>query len=160
MSRRAVALLAWGLVLVVAVASLAVLAWDNHADRVREDAVDGAVARGRSAVTDLLSYEPGRLSAELHSETRLMTPGFADRYESMINRSVLPTATRDKIRSAAAVKDVAVTSRGRDRVILLMFVNVVTSAADSPQPRAGGSRLRVTMVERNGSWVVGDVDAI
>ena len=50
--------------------------------------------------------------------------------------------------------------RGRDRVILLMFVNVVTSAADTPQPRAGGSRLRVTMVERNGSWVVGDVDAI
>jgi Mce-associated membrane protein len=89
-----------------------------------------------------------------------MTPGFADRYHSMIQRAVLPTADRQRIRSAAVVKGTSVISSGRHRVTLLMFVNVVTSAADSPQPRAGGSRLRVTMVQRKGSWVVDDVDAI
>jgi Mce-associated membrane protein len=51
-------------------------------------------------------------------------------------------------------------SAERDRVDLILFVNVLTESRELTEPRVAGSRLRVTVENVDGDWRISALDPV
>ncbi|MEJ7635499.1 hypothetical protein [Aeromicrobium sp.] len=144
-------------VLIVALASVA---WVNlrHDQRIKAsaDARDASI----SSVEKLLSYDPGTVSKELDSELALLTGSFRTEYRSLVKTTIAPAATKGNVTTDASVAASSTVAQGRDRVVLLTFVNVTTRSDELADPRVSGSRLRLTMDKDGDRWLISKMEPV
>lgn len=151
----------------VAIAVLAVLlvgtgVWlgiDGASRRDEERAASAAVQAARESIVAMGSYRPDTAEKDLTAARERLTGQFLDSYTQLIQTVVIPAAKQQRIASAVTVPAAAVATAGRDRVVVLAFVDqTLTVGTEPPSPKQ--SRYRVTMEKRDGRWLISGFDAI
>jgi Mce-associated membrane protein len=161
-SRRVVAALgALALLLTAIAAVLGLLVW-NLLDVREQDAVDeasrAAPAAAERASAAILAYSYKSLDADEEAAAGYMTPAYAKQYSDTFDRLVRPNAAKIKATVEADVKASGITRAQSDRVNVLLYVDqTTTSTANSGTPQVALNRVQLSMVRRDGRWLVNDI---
>lgn len=135
----------------------------HHSDRRRDsDLVSATEAKEQVAayVEQLLSYDYKTMAAELQSEKKWLTPDFAAKYAKLVTNTISPVAVRAKATTRAVVKASGVVSSERDKVTVLLFVNIKTKGGPSQKSQTSGSRIEVMAVNADGSWHISELNPV
>lgn len=155
-SRLVVGLTVLAAVLVV---GAGVLAWTVRGDRAAEQARDDALEAARLAAVEVLSYDHRRIGEDIEEAERLGTGEFLEQYQA---------ATEDLVEQAEAgavvvrttVQGASVQSASADRVEVLLFVDQTTTRTGLEEPRVEQNRVRLTLDDVDGRWLVSGLDAL
>jgi Mce-associated membrane protein len=133
--------------------------------RVREaDAVDrarvAALAAARSHAQAILSYDHRTLDADFARAGKVITGAFKGEYERTTTAVVRPTATQYRAVVKAEVTSAGVVRASADRVVVLLFVDQTTTSTRLPTAKRDSSRVRMTLDNVGGRWLVSAVDAL
>lgn len=146
-------------VLGVLAAVAAVAAFVTHRHDADRSAAETARTEVADAVERLLSYTPTNLEASLEEELDLTTGRFRETYRDLIEETVVPAQAEQKATVVARTGGVGVVEGDRDRVRLLLFVNVSTTRG-SDDPEVVASRLEVEAVRVDDRWKIAALDGI
>lgn len=129
--------------------------------------VDGAHERAAetaaSAAETIFTYRYDQLDQYLEDSKDVMTPSFAKDFET-ISPALNDLAPQRKIQVEATTRDAAALPCGddctRDEAKVLLFVDQARIADGSDVPTVFGNRVELTMVERDGRWLIDDIKAL
>lgn len=129
--------------------------------------VDGAHAQAAetaaSAAETIFSYRYDQLDQYLEDSKDVMTPSFAKEFET-ISPALNDLAPQRKIQVEATARDAAALPCGddctRSEATVLLFVDQARLADGSQVPTVFGNRVELSMVERDGRWLVDDIKAL
>lgn len=126
-----------------------------------ESARGAASAAAEEKVTALLSYDYRTIQNDQGDRGAMVTGQFKDDYASLIADIVGPAASQQQLTTRSSVVSSSVVGTdGTDQVTLLMFLNQTTQSAAKPDPTLSGSRIRVTMQEVDGNWLVSELTPV
>ncbi|GAA4689208.1 hypothetical protein GCM10023215_26730 [Pseudonocardia yuanmonensis] len=126
-----------------------------------ESARGAASAAAEEKVTALLSYDYRTIQNDQGDRGAMVTGQFKDDYASLIADIVGPAASQQQLTTRSSVVSSSVVGTdGTDQVTLLMFLNQTTQSAAKPDPTLSGSRIRVTMQEVDGTWLVSELTPV
>jgi Mce-associated membrane protein len=122
----------------------------------RGDATDAAA----SAVETIYSYRYNNLDEHMRASQATMTPKFAKKLPSA-TRVLKKLAPLRKTQVKAVVRYAAAKECGETcsphKATVLIFFDMASANADSEKPTVVSPRIDVSMVERNGEWLVDDI---
>lgn len=129
--------------------------------------VDGAheqaAETAASAAETIFTYRYDQLDQYLEDSKDVMTPSFAKDFET-ISPALNDLAPQRKIQVKATTRDSAALPCGddctRSEARILLFVDQARLADGSQVPTVFGNRVELTMVERDGRWLVDDIKAL
>jgi hypothetical protein len=98
-----------------------------------------------------LSYRWSSLDRDTRAAEALMTPAFGQQYARTMAR-VRSQTLRDRITVRAKVVATSVVRASEQEVQALVFVDQVTTARGSGQPRVDQTRVLVTLTRGAGDW--------
>jgi hypothetical protein len=131
----------------------------DDAGTTREDASDAAAA----AAEVIFTYQWNKLKQHLSDSKELMTPKFGKKFED-ISPALSALAPQRRIQVKAVVRNSATIECGDkcsdDRAKVLVFIDQARVADRDTKPTVFGNRIEMTMVKRNGDWLVDDVKAL
>ena len=152
--------------LVVAVVVCGLLAGGAWAFQLRAVAVTAdraaAVEAAEQTTTALLSYDPQNVSDLVDRVGPSLTETFRNDYATLISQAIAPATTRQQVHTQAEVVGSSTVLDGVEgnRVVALLFVNQTTRAGEDGAARVAGSRVKVTMDDVDGRWLVSDVTPV
>jgi Mce-associated membrane protein len=129
------------------------------ADRL-ERARGAAEAAAETHAVTLLSYDHRHLDRDFAQARKVLTGAFADDYAATTEKVVRPSAQEVKAVVTAEVAASSVVRAEPGRVVVLLFVDQTTTSTRLDGPKVDLNRVRLTMVESGGDWLVGQVDAL
>ena len=122
-----------------------------------ERAGQAAMKAARTSVPAILSYTDSGLSAQLATNRRLMTPGYAKRYAAMVKARVLPHAQKYGVANQVGVVSLGTVRSSTESAVVLVFANQTTRTKEKPDGLTQGTRLEVTLRLSDGRWLVDDM---
>ncbi|WP_246098139.1 mce associated protein mas1a [Rhodococcus spelaei] len=125
----------------------------RHLDRLRAEAVDTA----RDYSVALSSFDFQSLDANRDKIAQMSTPGFADKYNQMVD-ALRQIVTDGKGQATATADHVAVESIDDSNAVVLAFVDQHAKNVVSPDGNSQKYRMVVTLVRDGDRWVVDNVD--
>lgn len=155
-SRLLVALAALAAVLVV---GTGVLAWLVRADRAVEQAREDGLEAAQAAAVELLSYDHRRIEEDIEEAERLGTGEFLEQYQAA-TEGLVEQAESGSVVVRTTVQAASVQSASAERVEVLLFVDQTTTRTDLPEPRVEQNRVRLTLDDVDGRWLVSGLDAL
>ncbi|MEJ7633826.1 hypothetical protein [Aeromicrobium sp.] len=150
-------------VLVVLLVALAVMVallvrGGDAADSTDQAAAEAAALKAaRTSAVSMTSYDYRRLDTDFAWADDAATESFARQYRDA-NKPLRGVITKLKATARGSVVASAATAKGPRKVQVVMFIDQrVTNRADGDK-RSDKSRVVMSMVERDGRWLVDDVD--
>jgi Mce-associated membrane protein len=135
--------------------------WRNDGGIV--EAHEKAATTAASAGETIFTYQFNKLPKHLEDAKATMTPAFAKKFES-IAPALQELAPQRKIQVKATVRNAAAIECGNkcrdDRATILVFIDQARVASDAKEPTVFGNRIKLMMVERDGRWLVNNIDAL
>ncbi len=131
----------------------------NNIVDARVDATDAA----SSASEKIFSYRYNELDEHMRDAQKTMTPKFAKKFRA-ISPALNALAPQRKIQVKAVVRYAAAKECGDTcsprKATVLIFIDQARAAAGEEKPTVFGNRIEVFMVERDGKWLVDNIDAL
>jgi Mce-associated membrane protein len=123
------------------------------------EALDRAPAAAESAAAAVLSYDYESLEADRDAAAKFLTEEYRSDYVDTFDKLVVDSATETRASVEAEVLASSAmlggSERDPDRVPVLLFVNqATTSSAASGEPSVALNRVRLDMVNVDGTWLV------
>ena len=148
-----IAALVGAVILAVVMASL----WlgGRHDAQVRH-AETGARQAAKTYAVDLTTYDYTSLDHDFGWVTNGATASFAKEYASA-NAPLRTVITKLKARATGTVTDAAATAKSSSKVEVLLFVDQTIVNGTDSKKRTERNRVVMTMVHRDGRWIVDDV---
>jgi Mce-associated membrane protein len=133
--------------------------------RVREaDAASAArreaVAAARSNAQAILSYDHRTLGADFAKAGKVLTGKFKKDYARTTSTVVRPSAEQYKVVVKAEVTAASVVRSSAHQAVVLLYVDQTTTSTRLEGPKVDLNRVRMTLVEKNGNWLVSALDAL
>lgn len=146
-------------VLAVLALVLGALAWSAGGPGSLQAERDAALDAARSGARAVFSYDYRHLEKDFAAGKAVTTGGFRQEYERTTGKLVDDVAARYKAVVVADVGAAAVVTANHGRVLVLVFVDQQSSSTLTAQPKLTQSRLELTMVERDGHWLIEKIRA-
>lgn len=124
-----------------------------------EEARGDAIGAARSAARVLFSYDYRHLEKDFQAGRAVTTGEFAKEYQRTTSKLIDDVAVRFKASVVADVSDAAVVRAESDRVVALVFLNQQSQSSLSGSAKITQSRLEMTLVKRDGRWLVERIKA-
>ena len=138
-----------------------IMEWRNDGGIV--EAHEKAATTAAEAGETIFTYQFNQLPKHLEDAKATMTPAFAKKFES-IAPALQELAPQRKIQVKATVRNAAAIECGNkcrdDRATILVFIDQARVASDAKEPTVFGNRVKLNMVERDGRWLVNNIDAL
>lgn len=131
-----------------------------HGEHVSSERQRQAKAAAASSVPAILSYRPTTVVSDLRRERTLLGQPFAAEFAALVHNDIAPKAKARGITTRATVVSNGVSVVDGRTVTLLMFVNVATTERASKEPVVTGSRLKVTLRQDDGRWLITGLDPV
>ena len=109
-----------------------------------------------SYAVDLTTYDYTSLDRDFDWVTRGATASFAGEY-GKANQPLRAVITKLKARATGSVSEAAATASSASKVRVLIFVNQTIVNGTNAKRRTERNRVVMTMVRRDGRWLVDDV---
>lgn len=106
--------------------------------------------------TNLSSYDFNDLEGNFNGVTENATGRFAEQY-TQVGANLTELIKQHKAVSEGAVLAVGAVEADDDHAVVLLFVDQTITNTNSPQPRVDRNRMRMTLVQQDGRWLVDDV---
>jgi type IV secretory pathway VirB10-like protein len=137
------------------------LEWRNDSSIV--EAHEKAATTAASAGETIFTYQYNQLGEHLKDSKAIMTPSFGKKFES-IAPALRNLAPQRKIQVKATVRNAAAIECGdkcsSDRATVLVFIDQARVADGAKEPTVFGNRIKLEMVNDDGSWLVNDIQAL
>lgn len=171
---------ALGVLVLLAAAGLAVAVHRANSDPVAPDGElssaagrAGIMAEAGTLTKTAMSYRAAHAAADIAAAERLMTPAMRKKYEADLPpASSRATQAKENVAVTAALASlsgktsctsddcaVSIVSATADRARVLVFVDQNATAASSKNSVASPAWELVTLVKRDGSWLIDDMAA-
>jgi Mce-associated membrane protein len=148
---------ALAVVLTLVFATMAFLAWRDEQDlQAADDAGRTVRATLPEKLQSVLSYDFQTFDDNRATALAQLTPSFRKDYEDTLDE-IEERARKQRRTQDAQVVAVAVVRAERDEVTTLVFINRTTSTAGSDKQQILQDRANVTVVRRDGSWLIDDI---
>ena len=135
--------------------------WRNDGGIV--EAHEKAATTAAEAGETIFTYQFNQLPKHLEDAKATMTPAFAKKFES-IAPALQELAPQRKIQVKATVRNAAAIECGdkcsSDRATVLVFIDQARVADGAKEPTVFGNRIKLEMVNDDGSWLVNDIQAL
>jgi len=139
----------------------------RDAERTRKAEV-AALAAAQKATPVILSYDYRHLGQDFAAASGFLTGPFRDQYAKTTETVVKPTALQYQGVVQATVAEppgggapaASVVSASPDHVVVLLFVNQVTTSTRVSGPHLDLNRVRLTLDHTTAGWKVSAIDAI
>ncbi|GGO72581.1 J domain-containing protein [Nocardioides deserti] len=150
-------------VALLAAGSVALAVWLASDLGTSEDAVEDAArtaqARAEQAIVPVLSFSHERLEEDRAAARSYLTPSYREEYDRLFdvisdNAPSTETAVTGQVLDSALVR----TDDDGTRVDVLVFLDRTTERKDYEEPQTSYDQVTVTMVERDGDWLVDGLD--
>lgn len=115
-----------------------------------------AQATAERAIVPVLSYDHRTLAEDRAAALELLTDDFRDDYEQLFTQ-IEENAPSTRTVVEAEVRASAITRGGEDRAQLLLFVDQVTTNAQTSEPVTYRNQVTVTMERVGDRWLVDDL---
>ncbi|MFD1815650.1 h domain protein [Rhodococcus gannanensis] len=143
-------------VVVIALAVAVVILGKGYLDdRATEQARTDAVAAASDQAAAMLSYDYNEVDQQLAAAADGLTGDFREEYTKLVEGTIAPGAKEKKLTVQATVQAGSVVSATPDDVVVLLFVNQITTSADVPDAATTGSRVRMEMHKDGDRWLTG-----
>jgi Mce-associated membrane protein len=119
-----------------------------------------ALAAARSHAQEILSYDHRTLDADFAKAEAALTGKFKRDYTRTTSTVVRPSAEQYKVVVKADVTAASVVRADDHRVVTLLFVDQTTTSTRLEGPKVDLNRVRMTLVEQDGKWLVSELDAL
>ncbi|MBT2453162.1 hypothetical protein J7F03_40365 [Streptomyces sp. ISL-43] len=155
-----------GIVVLLALAATAALAWKHREAERTSEARAAALTAARKAAPVILSYDYRHLDRDFAAARGHLTGPFLDQYSKTTETVVAPTAktysgvVKAAIATGDATPAASVISASPDKAVVLLFMNQLTTSTQIATPRLDLNRVRMTLVRTPKGWKVSAVDAL
>ena len=120
-----------------------------------------ALTAAREAGRVLFSYDYRQLDADFGNALSLTTGDFTSEYRDFADKVVKPVAAENQVVVKATVSQAGTTGQTTtDQVVALVLVDQVTTSSKVEDQAIDRSRVRMTLVDRDGKWLVSKVEAL
>lgn len=119
---------------------------------------NAAMSAAAADAATVLSYSYKTLAADEKAAHGVITPAFSREYDGVM-KDAAPKATSAKLTLKATVMSTSLISLKKDRAVVLLFINAVTTADGSVKQQLNQNRVVMTMTRKDGDWVVSKMDA-
>jgi Mce-associated membrane protein len=143
-----------------ALTAFGLVAYRVRSDQRVETARDQAMAAAHDHAQAILSYDYRHLDADFAAARATLTGGFARDYKVTTTTLVRPGAEQYHVVVKAEVAAQSVVSATADQVVVLLFVNQTTTSTRLDGPKVDLNRVRLTLVNSGGRWLVNKVVAL
>jgi Mce-associated membrane protein len=120
----------------------------------------GALAAARSHAQEILSYDHRTLDADFTRAEKALTGTFKREYSRTTDTVVRPSAEQYKVVVKAEVTAASVVRASENRVVVLLYVDQTTTSTRLEGPKVDLNRVRMTLVEDDGNWLVSELAAL
>jgi Mce-associated membrane protein len=129
--------------------------------QAREQAWQQALPAAKENVARLFSYDYRHIQADRNSVAGLLTGQFRTDYLSSMDKLVIPQAPAKKFVLVSTTQSAGVSSVSPDghQAVVIVFLNQAISNTDV-KARTDLVRLRVTMTEVGGRWLISEVKSV
>jgi Mce-associated membrane protein len=148
-----------GLLTAVMVAGVAFLGLRLRAESQTEAARSEATVASRDAARLLFSYDHTTLEEDFAAGLSVTTGDFRDEYSRTTKDVVTELAEQYQAVVEATVVESAVVEASPDEVTVLVFLDQATTSTQISGRQVDQSRVRMRLVEREGRWLVAEVQA-
>ncbi len=155
---RTVALVIAGLAtaLVVALVLLAAV-WHGASERRSMDAAESdALEAARGYAVDVTTYDYAHLDEDFSWVDNGATPAFAKQYRDA-NKPLRSIIEKLKATAKGTVSEASAKAQTPSKVKVLMFIDQSITNKTNKQTRSDHSRVVMSMVKRDGHWLVNDL---
>lgn len=121
---------------------------------------DDVLSAAKSGTEALLTYSPETVDKDLANAKSRLTGDFQKEYSDRVDQTVVPAAKQAGVKTEASVTRAAVAQMQPGRAQVLVFVNQVTTSRARPTPALATSSIMLTLVERDGHWLISDFKPI
>ncbi len=156
--RLVVPVLALLAVLLAVAVTLSTLSVSSH--RAEARARVDALAAAKTAATAVLSASYRTVDNDIAAARKDLTPRFRQQYDRIAQASFRQMVVDNQAIITAQVEAGGVKLASPDRVVVLLFINQLSTNNKRPVPRLDQPRVRMTMVRQGGRWLVDGMDAI
>jgi Mce-associated membrane protein len=147
-----------GLALILAMAAGYLRWYDSSARDTRLAASESVRAASDGAVA-MLSYRPDTVDRDLGAARDRLNGALKDSYSALIHDVVIPGSKEKMISATATVSAAASVSASPSHAVVLMFINQTILVGNDP-PTNTASRVRVTLDDVDGRWLISSFDPI
>jgi Mce-associated membrane protein len=129
--------------------------------QAREQAWQQALPAAKENVARLFSYDYRHIKADRDSVATLLTGQFRTDYLSSMDKLVIPQAPAKKFVLVSTTQSAGVSSVTEDghQAVVIVFLNQAISNTDV-KARTDLVRLRVTMTQVGGRWLISEVKSV
>jgi Mce-associated membrane protein len=156
-------LVASGLLVVAVVLAVLTLGWlGSYRDaQARDEAWQQALPSAKEKVAQLFSYDYRHIQADRDKVAGLLTGQFRTDYLASMDKLVVPQAPAKKFVLVSTTQSAGVSSVTEDghQAVVIVFLNQSITNTDV-KSRTDLVRLRVTMTEVGGTWLISDVKSV
>lgn len=117
----------------------------------------GAMRQASSNAATLFSYSYRTLDGDEAAARAVITPAF-DREYTRVMADAAPKATAAKLTLVASVRASSLVSLTKDRAVVLLFIDALTTADGTASQHLDQNRVLMTMTRKDGRWIVFKVD--
>ncbi len=150
-------LLAGLAVLTAVLVGLCAWQWSSPADTEVRDATVAAQGAAERAIVPVLSYDYRTLEEDQATAQSYLTDSYRKDYDELFEFLRENSPNTETVVEAEVLASGVVRS-GVDRVQVLLFVNRPTTNKQSEEPVIYKDQVTVTMVQRDGDWLVDDLE--
>ena len=114
----------------------------------------------RAGAEALLSYSPETVDNNVADAKSRLTGDFLQRYSQFADSVVVPAAKERGVKTEANVARAAVSQMRPESAQVLAFVNQVTTSRERPTPALATSSVMMTLVRKDGHWLIAEFNPI
>ncbi|WP_373863273.1 h domain protein [Rhodococcus marinonascens] len=142
-------------IVVIALAVAVGLLWYNHRqDGLAEQARTEAVEAASNQAVAMLAYDFADVDSQLASAADGLTGSFRDEYTALVQETIGPGAKEKQLTVQVTVQAAAPVATTPTEAVVLLYLNQITTSAESPDARTSGSRVRVSLQKVDDRWLV------
>jgi Mce-associated membrane protein len=142
---------------------LTLFTWRLHTRDAVDTSRSGALRAARTTAVTLLGYDYRHIADNVAAAKKVITKPFSTQYAETAD-SLQTEAVRLKAIVEADVKTAAIIDAGVHRVVVLLFVDQASvkqlPGQSKPVSRVDEQRVRLTLVDTKGRWLVSEVAAL
>lgn len=138
----------------------ATLAWRSYSAMSAEHDTMAALEAAKTRTSTLLSYSAATFDADLARAKGQVTGSLSQRFDQLAQSTIGPKARQEGLTTTATVVRAGVVDAEQDRVVVLVFVDQLTTKTSQPQPTRQASQATVTMERTSGTWLIAEMSAV
>lgn len=122
-----------------------------------------ALAAAEKYVLTLTNFDSIHPDPAEEKDMDYLLDGATGEYKDMYAKSqakLLKLQVEKKAAGRGTLVDSAVKSAGKDKAVVVLFVDQSVTNTDQPDPQLDRSRIRATMYKVDGRWLVGYLEAL